>query len=311
MLVLSPETVGEFIPSRRKDGHKGDFGRVLVVAGSREMTGAAVLTTRAALKAGAGLVSMALPASLQVCTAGHVIEATSYGLSETLEGAIAPQAAGELLKIIERHKFDLLLIGPGLGASAGAVEFVQKFLKECPLPAIVDADALNAIASTDKPDSFFGKGGPVRILTPHVREAERILKTDNETIEIFKEQSSLRLAAMANGVGVLKGHETVIGCVDNGDSPRCSAVNNNGSCELAKAGSGDVLAGLMAGFWAQAGKSRGFTAETAFESACAAVYLHGECGILARRELTEYCVLASELLERLPRAIKKTLIGEQ
>lgn len=311
MLALTPESVGEFIPSRRRDGCKRDFGRVLIVAGSRDMTGAAVLCARAALKAGAGLVTVAAPKSAQPIIAQGIIEATTCGLSETAAGYLAPPAGAELDKLIAERGFDLLLIGPGLGHCHETAETVRGFLKRCPLSAVIDADALNAIADSPKPESFFGGGGPVRIFTPHMGEAARLLKTDNETLKIFRDQSALNLADVAGGVGVLKDYETAIGSVQGAIAPRRTALNPGGACELAKGGSGDVLAGLIAGFWAQAGKQAGFTPETAFESACAAVYLHGVCGTLARRELTEYCVLAGELLAFLPAAIRRTLVGEK
>lgn len=310
MFVLAPENVGEFIPSRKKDGCKRDFGRLLILAGSRDMTGAAVLCARAALKSGAGLVTVATPASAQPVIAAGVIEATTYGLPENAKGTLAQSATAELDALIAERAFDLILAGPGLGRTPETAEFLRGFLKRCDLPAVLDADALNAISDAAKPESFFGRTGPTRILTPHIGEAERLLKTDSDTLKIFRDQSALRLADMAGGIGVLKDFETAVAAVQCGAVPRRAALNTSGSCELAKGGSGDVLAGMIAGLWAQSGKARGFTAETGFEAACAAVYLHSVCGALARRELTEYCVLAGELVDWLPKAIRKTLLGE-
>ncbi|MDD4005208.1 MAG: NAD(P)H-hydrate dehydratase, partial [Elusimicrobiaceae bacterium] len=226
------------------------------------------------------------------------------------DGVVAAAAAKELETLVESRGFDLVLIGPGLGCCPETAECVRGFLKGCNLPSVIDADALNAISRSPKPENFFGGTGPARILTPHIGEAERLLKIDRETLKIFREQSALKLADLANGVGVLKDFETAIGSVQGAVAPRRAALNVSGSCELSKGGTGDVLAGMVAGLWAQSGKLNGFTPETAFESACAAVYLHGECGTLARREMTEYCLLAGELADWLPKAIRKTLVGE-
>jgi NAD(P)H-hydrate epimerase len=277
------------LPPRGRASHKGDYGRVLIVAGSRGMTGAAVLAARAALKAGAGLVTVACPESERRYVACALPEAMTYGAA-CAGGAFSAAAASRLVKFAAEKKIDVFLVGPGLGSSKGARAFALKLLKTLRLPAVIDADALNALAAS--PRGFKIAASPF-ILTPHPGEAARLLGkkiTDRPA-------AAAELAALTGGAAALKGPGTLV----------CSGTkilrNATGGPALAKGGSGDVLAGLCAGFLVQAGLARGFTADTAFYSAALAVHLHGLCGDLAAKKYTERCVLAGELLDFLPAAI--------
>lgn len=278
------------LPPRSTSSHKGNYGRVLIVAGSRGMTGAAVLAARAALKAGAGLVTVACPESERRYVACALPEAMTFGAACT-GGAFSPAAAGQLVKFAVEKKIDVFLIGPGLGSSKGARAFALKLLKTLRLPAVIDADALNALAAG--PRGFKIAASPF-IVTPHPVEAGRLLGKKVAD----RPAAAAELAALTGGVAVLKGPGTLV-C----DGKKIFR-NTTGGPELAKGGSGDVLAGLCAGFLAQAGIARGFTAATAFSSAALAVYLHGFCGALAAKKFTERCVLAGELLDFLPAAIR-------
>lgn len=264
---------------------------MLVVAGSRGMAGAAVLAVRAALKAGAGLVTVACPESERKIIACALPEAMTFG-ADSAGGAFSVKAAAQVAAFARLKKTDALLLGPGLGSSAGARAFAVKLLKTLALPAVIDADGLNALAVAGL-RSFKFAAGPL-ILTPHPGEAERLLGKKLKD----RPAAALELAALSGGIVALKGAGTLV-C-----GGKTVLKNPTGGPALAKGGSGDVLAGFCAGFYAQAGLRRGFNAVTALESAALAVYLHGLCGDLAAEKFTERCVLAGELLELLPAAIR-------
>lgn len=290
--TITPGFLKPLLPARRKDSHKGDYGRVLIVAGSRGLTGAAVLAARAALKAGAGLVTVACPESERKIIACALPEAMTFGTASS-GGAFSLKAAAQVAAFARRKKIDVLLIGPGLGSSPAARAFAVKLFKTLAIPAVADADALNALADFGF-RSFKFATGPL-ILTPHPGEAERLLGRKIKD----RPSAALDLATLSGGVAVLKGAGTLVCC------GKTILKNPTGGPALAKGGSGDVLAGLCAGFFAQAGLSRGFTSGTALESAALAVYLHGLCGDLAAKKVTERCVLAGELLDFLPAAFRK------
>lgn len=277
------------LPPRPRNAHKGDFGRVLVVAGSRGMAGAAILAARAALKAGAGLVTVACPESERKIIACALPEALTFGAACS-GGTFTAAAAGQVIAFARAKKTDVLLIGPGLGATKGARAFALKLLAALDIPAVVDADALNALAAGPRPLKI--KAAPA-IFTPHPGEAGRLLGkkvTDRPA-------AAAALARLLGGAAALKGPGTLV-C-----DGKTILKNSSGGPELAKAGSGDVLAGLCAGLYAQNGLARGFTPETASGSAALAVFLHGRCGGLAAKKYTPRCVLAGELLDFLPEAL--------
>ncbi|MFA6433506.1 MAG: NAD(P)H-hydrate dehydratase [Elusimicrobiales bacterium] len=277
---------------REKNTQKGDYGRVLVIAGSRGMAGAAVLSARAALKAGAGLVTVACPGSEQPVIACAVPEAMTLPLPSR-EGTASLGAAGEILAFLKDKKYDLCLIGPGLSLKGETPAFILAVLKSIDTPAVVDADALNALSRGNAGQAL--KPGPARIFTPHAAEASRFFKTSVPVrVELLK-----KLQSRLGGVCLLKGPGTLI------TGGRGFLRNTTGGPALAKGGSGDVLAGLIAGLWAQAGRRNGFTGETALQSAALGVYLHGLCGDLAAEALTSRCVLAGELVKFLPAAFRK------
>lgn len=291
MKTVTKAFIRPLLPARRKDSHKGDYGRVLVAAGSRGLTGAAVLAARAALKAGAGLVTVACPESERKIIACALPEAMTFG-ADCAGGAFTAKAAAQVAAFAAKTNIDVLLLGPGLGASAGACAFAVKLLRTLRLPAVADADALNAAAGLH---GFKFSSAPL-VITPHPGEAARLLGkklTDRPA-------AAAALARLCGGVAVLKGAGTLTACGKE------ILKNPTGGPVLAKGGSGDVLAGLAAGLWAQAGAARGFNARTAFESAALAVWLHGLCGDLAAKKYTERCALAGELLDFLPAAIKKS-----
>lgn len=283
--------VRPLLPARRRDAHKGDFGRVLVAAGSRGLAGAAVLAARAALKAGAGLVTVACPESERKLIACALPEAMTFGAA-CAGGAFSPRAAAQVAAFARRKGADVLLIGPGLGDRPGARVFARRLLAALDLPVVIDADALNALAEGPRPLKIKNR---LSVMTPHPGEAERLLGRKAAD----REAAALALSRLSGGVAVLKGAGTLV-CLG-----KRILRNTTGGPALAKGGSGDVLAGLLAGLLAQAGKERGFTPGTLFDSAALGAYLHGLCGDLAARKYTERCALAGELLDLLPAALRR------
>jgi len=300
MLPAQKTTAGnlpEILTPRKPESHKGDFGRVLVAAGSRGMAGAAVMCAHAALKSGAGLVTVGICGSMQSAFVAALPEAMTIALPENAEGTVTAGAAAVLIAAHKKKSFDLLLIGPGLGGSRDARQFVGALIAGLKIPVVADADALNAFAAS----GFGPLSGLMSVCTPHAGEMARLLgcaaaKTDNERLV-----QAEKLCRLTDGVCVLKGNKTV---VSDGVS---AYINTTGNPCLAKGGSGDVLAGMTAGIWAQAGHAAGFE-KTAMASARLAVYLHGLCGDIAAAELGTRGVLARDLIARIPAAFKKASI---
>lgn len=292
MRTITKAFLRPLLAPRKKNSHKGDYGRVLVVAGSRGLTGAAILAARAALKSGAGLVTVACPESERKIIACALPEAMTFGAA-CAGGTFAAGAAARVAAFALKKDIDVVLVGPGLGASPSARAFAVKLLRTLRLPVVVDADALNAVAAAGFRNFKFS-GFPL-VITPHPGEAARLL--GNRVTD--RPAAAAELARLCGGVAVLKGAGTLVAC---GKSLlKCSV----GGPALAKGGSGDILAGLCAGFLAQAGTARGFGEAAAFESAALAVHLHGLCGDLAAKKYTERCVLAGELLAFLPAAVRR------
>ncbi|MCX5783937.1 MAG: NAD(P)H-hydrate dehydratase [Elusimicrobia bacterium] len=288
----------KFLPPRPRNANKGDFGKVLIVAGSAGMSGAAVLCAKAALKCGAGLVTIASPISAQKIIAKNIIEATTIPLPEK-NGFISAKTAGVIKKHHAKRGFDVMLIGPGLGFNKDTTRAVLKIFSELKIPSVIDADALNAFAK-EKSLGLIKKLKIPVILTPHPGEMARLLKIKAVGKSAAKRFSAAKLLSKKiGGVAVLKGFNTV------STDGKKSFINSTGGPMLAKGGTGDVLAGMIAGFWAQWGKAQGFSNRTALTSAILAVYLHGLCGELAAKKLTGRCIMAGELINFLPKAIKR------
>lgn len=270
---------------RRIDAHKHDFGRVLVVAGSRGMAGAAAIAGMAALRSGAGLVTIATVESVQQTVAGFCPAVMTVGLPE--EGG---RMAAESLPRIEElaASASVVAIGPGLGRSAALDTMVESLVERLTLPMVIDADALNALATAP---SVLGRSAGPRVLTPHAGELERLLGRAPEGTAEQRLQAAAELPLrfpQAHLVVLLKGHGTVV-------SDRASiAVNPTGNPAMATAGCGDVLTGVIAGLLAQR--------LGAFESARLGAWLHGAAGDHAAARWVEAPVIATDVLDCLPAA---------
>ena len=290
---ITRQKVLSFLPKRPLRAHKGTFGRVLVIAGSEKMAGAGVLCTRALLQTGAGLAALALPKSCQSTAAAALPEMLTLPLAEK-DGVLSLRAVKQVQQFIKEFQPSLVLIGPGLGQSP----FILPFLDKNTLPAVVDADALNALARNRTGVQKICGRFPL-ICTPHPGEMRRLLGHAVGADEKQRLLCARELSARTGGVSVLKGYHTVV------TDGKEVYVNTTGGPALAKAGSGDTLAGFIAGLWAQLGTADGFNNSTALKAAACGVYLHGLCGDLAAAQLTPRCVLASDVAAQLPRAFKQ------
>jgi len=277
--ILDHEKVLALLPDRKPQSHKGDYGRILLLCGSRGYTGAAALAARGALRCGAGLVYLGVPESVYEILARKMDEPVVFPLPDE-DGMLAPAAA---TLIRERLKnMDAVLIGPGLGQSDGTLAALKTVLEAFPGPVVVDADGINLLAAHK--DLLRGRKYPT-ILTPHMGEFARIGEkkaTREETAECFAGEYGCIL--------LLKGHETLIT-----DGVTCYR-NPTGNPGMAVGGSGDVLAGMIVSLLGQ-----GLAPLTA--AACAS-WLHGAAGDLCARELGQYGMLPSDMVEALPRLLK-------
>ena len=292
--LLSTAWVRERLPTRPKSANKGTFGRVLVVAGSINYVGAARFAAEASYRAGAGLVTIACPASVQAMLASAIPEATWLPFSDD-SSALSDRAADQILDALE--SYDTLLIGPGLSQHDGVREAVARIVAAMPAnirACVIDADALNVLANTDRwPDLI----STPAILTPHPGEMARLLGRTVADVQADRLNVAVEAAANWRQVVVLKGAHTITAAPDGR-----AAISPYANPLLASAGTGDVLAGAIAGLLAQG--------MAPFEAAACGVYLHGLAAEEIGEELGDRGILASELLPALPRAIRTVLHGK-
>lgn len=270
------------LPRRKPDGHKGDFGKDYILAGSVGFTGAPVFAAKACVRTGAGLVTVGTPASAYPIVAGKCMEEMPYPLPEH-DGKLNADACGSILE--KAQNCDAILIGPGLGRSVESDALICALAAELPQNLVLDADGINAVSGHI--DVLKRRAGRVTVLTPHDGEFARL----GGNLAEFDRLSAARNFAREHGcVLVLKGHRTIVAAPDGR-----AAVNTTGNSGMAKGGSGDVLSGMILSLLGQGAG--------AFEAACAAVWLHGRAGDLAAQEKGEYSMTPSDLLEQISAAI--------
>jgi NAD(P)H-hydrate epimerase len=282
------------LPRRPAAAHKGDFGRTMVVAGSTNYVGAAYLAATAATRVGAGLVTIALPESLQAAVAAKATEPTYLPLPESSPGQLDPRGS-EALITESLDRYGALLVGCGLGQAPATKELVERLLcSGGPLPGtVVDADGLNLLASgTAGGRPWWERVSEKAIITPHAGEMARLTGESTATIQSDRVGQALLWAERWNKVTVLKGAHTVVGLPSG--RAYMSPYSNPG---LASAGTGDVLAGAVAGLLSQ-----GLGLE---EAAALGVFLHGEAGERVRAELGDTGMIATDLLGALPHVIRE------
>jgi ADP-dependent NAD(P)H-hydrate dehydratase / NAD(P)H-hydrate epimerase len=276
--LVEPALFRHLLAPRPRDSNKGGFGHVLVIAGSHGKTGAAAMSGMAALRSGAGLVTVASAESAIDVIAGHAAELMTVPLD--------PENADNLVAIAEKK--DVVAIGPGLGTHPETVAMVRRAVAEFRQPMVVDADALNALAGTD-----WSGGGRLRVLTPHPGEMARLTGKKIPEIQADRVEAARGLATARQVCLVLKGERSLIAFPDGR-----VWINPTGTPAMATGGTGDILTGLIAGFLGQFPKEP----DTAI---AAAVYLHGLAGQLGAAALTEQCLVATDLLRYLPAAMEE------
>jgi hydroxyethylthiazole kinase-like uncharacterized protein yjeF len=293
--MITADWVRTTLPKRPKNAHKGTFGKVLVCAGSTQYIGAAYLACQAAMRVGAGLVTLATAQSLQPILAAKLTEVTYAPLAEAEAGYISSKASRTIHE--QLADYDVLLIGCGLSQHPSVVDFVQKVLLEMPsslkTKIVIDADALNALAQT--PD-WWKKLKRDAILTPHPGEMTRISGLSMKAISQDRLEAARGCAAKWNKTVILKGANSIIASPDG--KAKINAAANPG---LASAGTGDVLAGTIAALLAQ-GLSYA-------DAAACGVYLHAAAADHVSDEMGDTGMIASDLLPALPKVIKNIREG--
>ncbi len=273
---------------RKPDAHKGDFGKVCIIAGSLGMSGAAALAGKAALRAGAGLVRVAVPKSILPIVASIEPSFTTIGLPEDSTGRISAKAINQILDAASDN--DVLAFGPGVGTSGALRSILESLIEQEQLRLVIDADGLNNLSSIkDWPDKL--KAG--LILTPHPGEMKRLWESlSREQLPSDRQQQASQLAENTKTTVVLKGAETVVA-----DGQKVY-VNKTGNPGMATAGSGDVLTGAVTALAGQGLND--------FDAAVLGVYVHGLAGDIAMEKLGQVSLIATDIIDAIPDAFLKT-----
>jgi ADP-dependent NAD(P)H-hydrate dehydratase / NAD(P)H-hydrate epimerase len=272
------------VPPRAQQSHKGDYGHVLIVAGSPGKTGAAVLAARAALRSGAGLVTVAAPASCLALISAHGPEFMTLALAEDEMGLVDASAVEQVLAF----SADVIAVGPGLGRTEGVRSFVRAIVEQCAIPLVLDADAVVAFAG--EPDRLLARDGVDLILTPHPGEMAALVGLPTEDVQANRLAVARDFASTHRAHVILKGHRTVVAAPEGQ-----TYINLTGNPGMATAGSGDVLTGAVAAWTAQLMDA---------EAACQlAVHLHGLAGDLAEADEGDVALIAGDIIARLGDAV--------
>ena len=289
--VITPEVLEPVFGERWPDTNKGTYGHLLVCAGSSGKIGAGILAARAALRSGAGLVTLAVPASSLHHADASTPEVMAAPLPENSEGAFSAKGLMALREMIAER--DALAIGPGISTHPDVAELVKNLLEDTYFPAVVDADALNVVGTEIE---FFRKRGSLTVLTPHPGEMGRLLGIETGKVQGDRVGSALSCATRSGCTVVLKGAGTVVAHPDGR-----FFINGTGNPGMATGGTGDVLTGMIGAILAM-----GFDP---LESALAAVFLHGAAGDLASERTTEHALIASDIIDSLGPALRGLLTG--
>jgi len=279
------------LPGRPRDAHKGTLGHLLAVAGSNGKSGAALILARAALRSGVGLVTVATPRSVQPLVAAGQAELMTAPLAETTRGTLGRLSPASIRELLRAR--DALALGPGLGTQAATRAAVVALLAARRVPAVLDADGLNAFSAEVRPRQRLRAGRHPLVLTPHPGEAARLLGTTTAAIQADRLGSARHLAEATGAVVVLKGRRTVVAHPDGRAS-----LNASGNPGMATGGTGDALTGVVGALLA-----RGLDG---FDAARLGTYVHGAAGDLASESLGEDGMIAGDLIDALPSAWRMT-----
>ncbi|MFC1666811.1 NAD(P)H-hydrate dehydratase [Candidatus Omnitrophota bacterium] len=277
-----------FLKKREKDSHKGNYGHIFMLAGSRGLTGAAALCANASLRAGSGLVTLGIPFSLNLAMEAKLTEVMTCPLEETREGTLSLKAKKEILNKIDGS--DVTVLGPGLSNNPETRRLICQIVTRVKKAMVIDADALTALS---KNKTILKKIKCKYIITPHPGEMSRLVDKDTDYIKKNRLGVAKKFSNYYNAVVVLKGSATV---VTDRDARTRFYVNETGNPGMATAGAGDVLTGIIGGFLSQG--------LDPFDAAKLGVYIHGFAGDLAAKEKCEIGLIASDILEKVPEAIK-------
>jgi len=283
--IIEKDYANQLMPLRPENAHKGDFGHLFVIAGSKGMTGAATLTSLSALKIGAGLVTLGIPKSLNTIMEIKLTEVMSSPLSETQEGTISAEAHEEVISFLQ--KADVVAFGPGMSRNPETVKLIHKLCQSVECAKVIDADGLNAISEKTE---ILKELDEMTVLTPHPGEMARLIDSTVEEIEKNRIEVARDFAQKYGLTLVLKGVPTVIAGA-NGEV----YLNIAGNPGMATAGMGDVLTGVIAGLLAQKMEP--------FEASILGVYLHATAGDLAAQSINARSIIASDVMEMLSDAM--------
>lgn len=275
------------VPKRKKDAHKGDCGKLFILAGSLGMTGAAALSAAAALRSGVGLLTVGTADSQQPILAIKLTEAMTVSY-KSKNGQVCLLEKDKILAAA--NAADAFVIGPGMGRETETAELIRFIALQANKKAVIDADGLNAVAVNI---DILKKRKAETVLTPHEGEAARLLKTDADSVKENRIAAAKEIAKRSGAVAVLKGSGTIVT-----DGERLF-INPTGNSGMATGGSGDVLSGIIGSFLAQG--------LSAYDAAVLGVWLHGKAGDFAASEKTEFSLIASDIISCLPRAFSYIL----
>lgn len=290
--LLSSETVSRFIQARQPESHKGSFGHLLVLAGARGKSGAALLAASAGLRVGTGLVTLAGPESLVPVFSSVLLEAMTVGLPERADGSLRMTARALRAALQDRTA---IAFGPGIGVSADTLKLTRWLLKNTEVPLLIDADGLNCVAA--QPDMLGEASQPV-VLTPHPGEMARLTNTSTAEVQAKRLDLARRFASHSRCYVVLKGARTVIAAPDG-----WAWINPTGNPGMASGGMGDALAGIIGGLLAQGYRPA--------EACQLGVFVHGSAGDLAAEEIGPVGILARDVIDRLPRSLRSLSASAQ
>ncbi len=274
------------LPTRKNDSHKGTYGKVVIIAGSKGMSGACCLSCMSALKSGTGLVYAVIPETINTIIEMKLTEVITRPINDEGKGYFIKDNLKEIKQEVD--KADVIALGPGIGKDKDRVHLVKNILQYTDKTVVLDADGLNCISNDT--DILRYRDG-ITVLTPHPGELARLLNVDINKIQSNRLYYSKIASQKLNSIVVLKGHETIV-CKDDKEV----YINDTGNPGMATAGSGDVLTGIITSF---IGQNIG-----PYKSAVIGVFLHGLAGDIASKEKGRYGLIASDILNKVPEAIK-------
>lgn len=315
-MLLEKRYISGLLPARKGNSYKGDYGHILIVAGSRGKTGAALLAAKACMRTGAGLVTIGVPESLMDIFQSRVTEEMILPLPDRSDGTLSAKAAKMILGFLS-EKADVLCIGPGIGVSADTQRLMSELITSSDTPMLIDADGINSISQArgnrQKAEGLLKKAKAPIILTPHTGEMARLLQgasskgqgargktlstPESELLTEIEQDRVGTAVSFSKETGtclVLKGVPTVIAGPDGR-----AFINSTGNPGMATAGTGDVLTGMVSSLLGQG--------LSPVNAAVAAVYIHGLAGDIAAGEKGEYSLISSDIIEALPAAFRELI----